>query len=32
VDQRGFIKNGKVSEFQVTIKVGFRLESKKAGG
>ena len=32
VAQRGFIRNGKVAEFQVTIKVGFRLESGKAGG
>jgi len=31
VNQRGFIKNGKVAEFQVVIKVGFRLESEKAG-
>ena len=31
VNQRGFIKNGKVAEFQVTIKVGFKLESAKAG-
>ncbi len=26
VDQRGLIKEGQVSEFQVTIKVGFKLE------
>jgi dodecin len=32
VNQRGFIKNGKVAEFQVTLKVGFRLEGGKAGG
>ena len=32
VHQRGFIKNGKVAEFQVVIKVGFRLDSAKAGG
>ncbi len=32
VAQRGFIKNGRVAEFQVTVKVGFRLESGKAGG
>jgi flavin-binding protein dodecin len=32
VHQRGFIKNGKVAEFQVVIKVGFRIESSKAGG
>jgi flavin-binding protein dodecin len=25
VNQRGFIKNGKVAEFQVVLKVGFRL-------
>jgi flavin-binding protein dodecin len=31
VNQRGFIKNGKVAEFQVVLKVGFRLESAKAG-
>ena len=31
VHQRGFIKNGKVAEFQVVIKVGFRIESRKAG-
>ena len=31
VNQRGFIKNGKVAEFQVVIKVGFRIESSKAG-
>jgi len=31
VNQRGFIKNGKVAEFQVVIKVGFRLESAGAG-
>jgi flavin-binding protein dodecin len=30
VNQRGFIKNGKVAEFQVVVKVGFRLESEKA--
>ena len=28
VEQRGFIKDGKVAEFQVTLKVGFRLEGK----
>ena len=27
VNQRGYVKNGKVAEFQVTIKVGFKLES-----
>ena len=26
VDQRGSIKDGQVEEFQVTIKVGFKLE------
>jgi len=26
VEQRGLIKDGQVSEFQVTIKVGFRLD------
>jgi flavin-binding protein dodecin len=26
VDQRGLIKDGAVAEFQVTIKVGFKLE------
>jgi dodecin len=31
VSQRGFIKNGKVGEFQVVLKVGFRLDSAKAG-
>jgi dodecin len=31
VNQRGFIKDGKVAEFQVVLKVGFRLESAKAG-
>ena len=31
VNQRGFIKNGKVAEFQVVIKVGFRLDDAKAG-
>jgi flavin-binding protein dodecin len=31
VNMRGFIKNGKVAEFQVVLKVGFRLESGKAG-
>jgi dodecin len=31
VSQRGFIKNGKVTEFQVVLKVGFRIESRKAG-
>ncbi|HEY6105646.1 MAG TPA: dodecin [Anaeromyxobacteraceae bacterium] len=27
VEQRGAIKDGKVSEFQVTVRIGFRLES-----
>jgi flavin-binding protein dodecin len=31
VNQRGFIKNGKVAEFQVVLKIGFRLESTGAG-
>ncbi|MEA2627288.1 MAG: dodecin [Candidatus Binatota bacterium] len=31
VEQRGFIKGGKVLEFQVTLKVGFRLEDTPAG-
>jgi flavin-binding protein dodecin len=26
VDQRGLIKEGQVAEFQVTLKVGFKLE------
>jgi len=26
VDSRGLIKDGQVAEFQVTIKVGFRLD------
>jgi flavin-binding protein dodecin len=26
VDQRGLIKDGEVAEFQVTIKIGFKLE------
>ena len=26
VEQRGAIKNGEASEFQVTLKVGFKLE------
>jgi len=30
VNQRGVIKNGKVAEFQVVLKVGFRVESSKA--
>jgi len=31
VNQRGFIRDGKVAEFQVGVKVGFRLESHSAG-
>ncbi len=27
VEQRGAIKDGKVSEFQVTLRVGFKIES-----
>ena len=30
VNQRGVIKNGKIAEFQVVLKVGFRLESSTA--
>jgi len=30
VNQRGVIRDGKVAEFQVVLKVGFRLESSKA--
>ncbi len=26
IDQRGLIKEGKVAEFQATLKVGFKLE------
>jgi len=26
VEQRGFVKEGKVAEFQVTIRVGFKIE------
>ena len=26
VEQRGYIENGQVAEFQVTLKLGFRLE------
>jgi dodecin len=32
VNQRGVIKNGKVAEFQVVLKVGFRLGPSKVGG
>ena len=31
VEQRGYIKSGTVLEFQVTLKVGFRLEDTPAG-
>lgn len=27
VNQRGYVKDGEVAEFQVSLKVGFRLES-----
>ncbi len=27
VEQRGFIKDGKVAEFQVTVSIGFKIES-----
>jgi hypothetical protein len=30
VEQRGFIRDGKVVEFQVTLKVGFRLDTQAA--
>ncbi len=26
VEQRGFVKEGKVAEFQVTVRVGFKIE------
>jgi dodecin len=29
MEQRGRIKDGKITEFQVTIKVGFRVELEK---
>jgi hypothetical protein len=32
VEERGYIRNGKVAEFQVTLKVGFKLEGGHAGG
>ena len=32
VNMRGFVKNGQIAEFQVVLKVGFRLESGHAGG
>ncbi len=31
MNERGAIKDGKVAEFQVTLKVGFRIESASAG-
>lgn len=31
-EQRGRIKDGAVDEFQVTILIGFRLESVREGG
>jgi dodecin len=30
LNQRGVIRDGKVAEYQVVLKVGFRLESGKA--
>jgi len=27
VEQRGFIKDGKVAEFQVTVQIGFKIEA-----
>jgi dodecin len=27
VEERGFIKDGKVAEFQVTLRIGFKIES-----
>jgi flavin-binding protein dodecin len=30
LNQRGVIRDGKVAEYQVVLKVGFRLESSKA--
>ncbi len=29
IDQRGLVKDGQVAEFQVTLKVGFKLEEEK---
>ena len=26
VEQRGYIKDGKVAEFQVTVRIGFKIE------
>jgi hypothetical protein len=31
VETRGHIKDGQISHFQVTLKVGFRLEDAEAG-
>jgi dodecin len=31
VEERGYIRNGKVAEFQVTLKVGFKLDDQAAG-
>lgn len=31
VNQRGFIKDRKVAEFQVVMKVAFRIDAAKAG-
>ena len=31
VEMRGLIQKGKVKEFQVTVKIGFRLEEQSAG-
>ena len=30
-EMRGLIQKGKVQEFQVTVKIGFRLEEQPAG-
>lgn len=30
-EQRGFVRDGGVAEFQVTVKVGFRLDDSPAG-
>ncbi len=27
VEQRGFIRDGRVAEFQVTVRIGFKLEA-----
>jgi flavin-binding protein dodecin len=27
VEQRGYIKDGKVAEFQVTLRIGFKIEA-----